>query len=275
MTLTAEMLTSVSLGLYCAAALVYASMWLSSNKLLRILAPTILISGLVVNLYQLFARWVQAGQPPFKTLFESLVLLAACIALVYLVIELVYRARILGLPSAGGCALAMLYALLGQNKEIVNLPPALQSGWFIPHVVVYFFGYAALFVACAAALVYLARPKPIHLNRPDLIAGKAIKLDSLMDGSVRFGFVLLTFGLLVGGAWAKDAWGDYWVWDPKETWSLVTWFIFAAYFHLQYMGGWKGRRLALLTLIGFGAVIFTYLGMSLLPTAAQSAHVYQ
>lgn len=272
---TAEMLTSVSMVLYFAAALVYAGMWLSSMKLLRILAPTILIGGLGINLFQLFARWTQAGQPPFKTLFESLVLLAACIALVYLVVEMVYRARILGFPSAAGCALTMLYALLRQDKDIVNLPPALQSGWFIPHVVVYFFGYAALFIAFAASLVYLARPKPIRLNRPDLIAGTAINLEKLIDGAVRFGFVLLTLGLLMGAAWAKVAWGDYWTWDPKETWSLVTWLIFAAYFHLQYLGGWRGRRLAVLTLIGFGAVIFTYLGMGLLPTADQSAHVYQ
>jgi cytochrome c-type biogenesis protein CcsB len=275
MILTAERLTSISLILYATAALQYAGMWLKSIKLLRVLSPAVLILGLAINLFQLFGRWVEAGQPPFKTLFESLVLLAACIAVVYLVVEIVYRARILGLPSAAGCALVMLYALLRQDKDVVNLPPALQSGWFIPHVVVYFFGYAALFVASAAALIYILRPKPIGLNRPDLIAGKAIELDKLLDGSVRFGFVLLTFGLLVGAAWAKDAWGDYWVWDPKETWSLVTWLIFAAYLHLYYLGGWRGRKLAALVLIGFGAVVFTYLGMNLLPTADQSVHVYQ
>jgi len=275
MMLAAERLTSISLLLYALAALLYASMWLKSLKLTRILSPAVLILGLAVNLFQLISRWVEAGQPPFKTLFESLVLLAACIAVVYLVVELVYRARILGLPAAAGSALVMLYALVRQDKEVVNLPPALQSGWFIPHVVVYFFGYASLFVASAASLMYILRPKPIGLKRPDLIAGKAVELDKLLDGAVRFGFVLLTFGLLVGAAWAKDAWGDYWVWDPKETWSLVTWLIFAAYLHLYYLGGWRGRKLAALVLIGFAAVAFTYLGMNLLPTAEQSAHVYQ
>jgi len=272
---TAEMLTSISLAGYVAAALLYACMWLRSSRLLRILAPAALGAALAVNLFQLFARWAEADQPPFKTLYESLVLLAACIAVVYLVIEVVYRARILGLPSALGCALTMLYALLRQDKDVVNLPPALQSGWFIPHVVVYFFGYAALFVAFAASLVYLLRPKPIGLHRPDLISGGAIDLEALLDGSVRFGFVLLTMGLLVGAIWAKAAWGDYWMWDPKETWSLVTWLIFIVYLHLHYLGGWRGRRLAVLVLVGFGAVVFTYLGMHLLPTAGQSAHVYQ
>jgi cytochrome c-type biogenesis protein CcsB len=275
MSLTPETLTIGALVPYTIAALLYGAMWLTSSKTLRLSASIMLGAGLSVNLLQLVIRAIEANQPPFKTLFESLVLLAACIAVVYLFVELVYRARILGLPAAVGCALTMLYALLRQDKEAVNLPPALQSGWFIPHVVVYFFGYAALFVAFCASFVYLLRPKPIHLRRPDLIAGEHIDLESLLDGAVRFGFALLTTGLLMGAVWAKSAWGDYWVWDPKETWSLVTWLLFAAYLHLHYLGGWRGRRLAVLVLVGFAAVMFTYLGMHLLPTAEQSAHVYQ
>jgi cytochrome c-type biogenesis protein CcsB len=223
----------------------------------------------------LVSRWIDAGQPPFKTLFESLVLLAACIAIVYLVVEGIYRARILGFPSAIGCAAVMLYAFLREDKGVVNLPPALQSGWFIPHVVVYFFGYAAIFVATGAAIVFLIRPRPIGLQRPDLISGESINLETLTEDSVRFGFAMLTLGLLVGSVWAKEAWGDYWVWDPKETWSLVTWLIFAGYLHLHYIGKWRGKRLAVLVVIGFGAVMFTYLGMHMLPTAEQSVHVYQ
>ncbi len=275
MTRSAELLTAISLALYGTAALLYAGMWLKSHRALRVLALLVLIAGFCVNLFQLVARWVAISQPPFKTLYESLVLLAACTALVYLFVELVYRARILGLPSSLACAGTMLYALLRQDKEVVNLPPALQSGWFIPHVAIYFFGYAALFVATGAAAVYLLRPKPITMGRPDLVAGGAIDLEALLDGAVRFGFAMLTLGLLVGSAWAKEAWGDYWVWDPKETWSLVTWFVFAGYLHLHYLGGWRGRGLATLVIAGFGAVMFTYLGMSLLPTAGQSAHVYQ
>jgi len=274
-TLTPETLTAGALVPYAAAAVVYGAMWFLSSRILRQAAATLLGAGLAVNLLQLVLRWIEANQPPFKTLFESLVLLAACIAIVYLFVELVYRARILGLPAAAGCALTMLYALLRQDKEVVNLPPALQSGWFIPHVVIYFFGYASLFVAFSASFVYLLRPKPIRLRRPDLIAGEHIDLESLLDGAVRFGFALLTTGLLMGAVWAKSAWGDYWTWDPKETWSLVTWLLFAAYLHLHYLGGWRGRRLAILVLVGFAAVMFTYLGMHLLPTAEQSVHVYQ
>ncbi len=275
MTSTIETLTSISMIVYIASALLYAGMWKRSSRTLRILAPSMLTAGLIVNLLQLVLRWTDAGQPPFKTLFESLVLLAACIGVVYLFIEIIYKARILGLPSCLGCALTMLYAMLREDKEVVNLPPALQSGWFIPHVVVYFFGYAALFVSAGASFVYLLRSAPISVRRPDLIAGGIIDLEKLLNNAVRFGFALLTLGLFVGSIWAKEAWGDYWVWDPKETWSLITWLIFAVYLHLHYLSKWRGRRLAMLVLVGFGAVMFTYLGMKLLPTAAQSAHVYQ
>jgi len=271
----AEILTLISLIVYAAAALAYGLIWIKTTKILKILSPVILCAGLAVNLFQLVSRWIDTSQPPFKTLYESLVLLAACIALVYLTVELVYRARILGMPSAAGSAGAMLYAYLDRAKESVNLPPALQSGWFIPHVVVYFFGYAALFVAFGASVIYIIRPKPIVIRRPDLVEGQSIDLERLLNGAVRFGFALLTAGLLVGAVWAKAAWGDYWTWDPKETWSMVTWFIFAAYIHLYGMKKWRGKKLAWLVIIGFGAVMFTYLGMNLLPTAEQSIHVYQ
>jgi ABC-type transport system involved in cytochrome c biogenesis permease subunit len=91
---------------------------------------------------------------------------------------------------------------------------------------------------------------------------------------VRFGFIMLTLGLLVGSVWAKSAWGDFWVWDPKENWSLVTWLVYGAYLHLRKVRGWRGERAAWLAIIGFAVVMFTYLGMGLLPTAEESAHVY-
>ncbi len=270
-----EMLVGVTLALYAIATLLYGVMWARASSTLRYLAPAALGAALAANAYQLVVRWLVSDQPPFKTLYESLLLLAICIAVVYLVLEAVYRARILGFPSALGCLLTLTYAFFQQDKALVNLPPALQSGWFVPHVVVYFFGYASLFVAAAAASIYLLRSRPIDLNRPDLMRGGGIDLQSLLDGAVCFGFCLLTVGLLIGSIWAKAAWGDYWVWDPKETWSLVSWLAFAAYLHLRRNRAWKGRRLAYLVLFGFAAVAFTYLGMQLLPGAEQSAHVYQ
>jgi len=268
-------LVPVALAVYALSALAYGLLWHRSIRLARIPATALMSAGLAINIFQIVFRWTTAGQPPFKTLYESLLLLAACIAVVYLAMEAVYRLRVLGLPAAIGAAAAVLYAYIQVDKEAVNLPAALQSGWFIPHVVVYFFGYAALFIGTAAAVLYIARPAPIRLGRADLTGSSEIDVDAFMSGSVRFGFVLLTMGLLMGAFWAKAAWGDYWVWDPKETWSLVTWLVFATYMHMRFVGGWSRRGLAIVVVVGFAAVIFTYLGMQLLPSADQSLHVYQ
>jgi ABC-type transport system involved in cytochrome c biogenesis permease subunit len=92
---------------------------------------------------------------------------------------------------------------------------------------------------------------------------------------VKFGFVLISVGLVIGALWAKSAWGDYWVWDPKENWSLITWLMYIIYLHVRTSPGWKEKHSAWILIGGFAAVIFTYLGMNMLPTADQSAHVYQ
>ncbi len=275
MTHHTQLLTTIAIVPYALSAVLYGSMWFVSSKWLRLFAPLALGTGMAINIFQMAQRWSMVGQPPFKTLYESLVLLAACTAIVYFMVEFIYRARVLGLFSALGCMGVMIFAWSRSDKGVVNLPAALQSAWFIPHVLVYFFGYAALMVAFGAALAYLFKPKPIQTGRPDLIRGGIVDLEQSLDGAVRFGFAMLTVGLLFGAFWAREAWGDYWVWDPKETWSLVSWLVFGIYLHLYYLGGWRGRRLAFVVIVGFIAVAFTYLGMNFLPTAAQSAHVYQ
>ena len=99
----------------------------------------------------------------------------------------------------------------------------------------------------------------------DLIP-EAASLDELMYQSVVLGFVLLTLGIMTGSVWAHYAWGSYWSWDPKETWSLVTWLIYAALLHARFVRGWRGNRIALLSVVGFAAMLFTYLGVNYLPS---------
>jgi cytochrome c-type biogenesis protein CcsB len=266
---------SVTLGAYCAAAAAYALLWWKRAARLRWAPVAVMSAAMALNVALIVGRWLEADRPPFKTLHESLVLLGACIALVYLFVEAVYRMRLLGLPAALGSAASLLYAVARTDHEIATLPAALQSGWFIPHVVVYFFGYAALVVAGGAAAIYLVHPARIEHGREHLLGSRTVDLASWMHGAVKFGFVLLTLGLFIGGVWAKEAWGDYWTWDPKETWALVTWLVYAAYLHLYHVAGWRGRRLALVVLAGLAAVLFTYLGVNVLPTTESSLHAYQ
>jgi cytochrome c-type biogenesis protein CcsB len=268
-------------ALYATAMAFYATAWRSARQVVSNAATAFMTAALLLNLGLILERWHEAGRAPFKSLFESLVFFAFCLAAVYLFFERIYRTRVFGVPAmllSLGC---LAYALGRWDAEIVKLPPALQSPWFVPHVMVYFVGYAAVGLAAALAVVQLlaARVPLVHrlttMKAGTIMTGAPLDIDRMTYELIRFGFILLTIGLLVGSVWAKSAWGDFWVWDPKENWSLVTWLVYGGYLHLRRVRGWRGERAAWLLVIGFAVVMFTYLGMHLLPTAEESNHVYQ
>ena len=267
-------------ALYAAAVGLYVATWRSTRQLVAHLATATMAAALVVNLSLVVGRWIEADRAPFKSLFESLVFFSFTMGVVYLAMERLYRTRVFGALAALGSLGALVYAVLKWDAEIVKLPPALQSGWFVPHVVVYFIGYGALFFATAVSVLqllasrYPSFQKLLRLRAGTVLSGNAVDLEQVSYDAVKFGFTLLTVGLLVGSVWAKSAWGDFWVWDPKENWSLVTWLVYGSYLHLRKVKGWRGDRAAWLNIAGFAVVMFTYLGMGMLPTAEESAHVY-
>jgi cytochrome c-type biogenesis protein CcsB len=267
-------------AMYAAAIGLYAAAWRSTKKVVAQAGTAAMLSALVLNAGLFVLRWHEAGRAPLKSLFESLVFFALCIAIVYVFFEWIYETRVFGVPAtllALGC---LVYAITKWDAEIVKLPPALQSPWFVPHVMVYFVGYAAVSLAFALAVIQLLAPRVAAVQRlltmkaGTIMTGKPLDVEKMSYELVRFGFILLTVGLLVGSIWAKSAWGDYWVWDPKENWSLVTWLVYGGYLHLRRVRGWRGEKGAWLLVMGFAVVMFTYLGMSMLPTAEESAHVY-
>jgi cytochrome c-type biogenesis protein CcsB len=267
-------------ALYAASAALYASAWRSTRALVGRAATALMAAGLVLNGALIVQRWIQADRAPFKSLFESLVFFSFCIALVYVFFEFIYRTRVFGVPATILSLGCLAYALSKWDAEIVKLPPALQSPWFVPHVMVYFVGYAAVTLAFALAIIQLLAPRVgfvrrlLSIKAGTIATGEPLDVEKINYELVRFGFALLTIGLLVGSVWAKSAWGDFWVWDPKENWSLVTWLVYGGYLHLRRVRGWRGDKGAWLLIAGFAVVMFTYLGMHLLPTAEESAHVY-
>lgn len=256
-------------GAYGLVAIDRAGRWLRAS------ASGLMLVGFVLTTILIGLRWVEADRPPFKSLHESLLLFVWCTSLMHLIVERFYRIAWFGLLTGGFLFIVCGYAVVKYDAEIVNLPAALQSVWFVPHVVVYFFGYAAVFFAFIAALLHLWRPDHVlQVTRADGAANE-LNYAGFMHLAILFGFVLLTAGLVMGSLWAKVAWGDYWVWDPKENWALVSWLVFVVYLHLRYTRQFSDRQAALMTIAGFATIVFTYLGMHLLPTAATSAHVYQ
>jgi cytochrome c-type biogenesis protein CcsB len=232
--------------------------------------------GFAAHTLAFLLRWRESydlgiGHVPLTNLFESLIFFAWSIILIYLISEWRTKNKILGVFVVPVAFLTMAYAsiALGIDNRIEPLIPALQSNWLTTHVVTCFMGYAAFTVAFGCSLLYLL--KNMSGSDTEKTSGFLAKLPSLamletlIYQSTTLGFVFLAIGIMTGSIWAHYAWGSYWSWDPKETWSLITWLIYAILLHARYVRGWRGNRLAVLAIIGFLCVLFTYLGVNYLP----------
>jgi len=277
--MTSSVLLSAVTFIYGFAGVLYIFAWVFKKPAAGKIATGVAILGLAGNAAGIGLRWVESyqlgfGHAPLSNLYESLVFFAGCITLIYLVIERRYANQVIGAFSAPLACLTMAYASLSPNisDRIQPLIPALKSNWLIAHVVTCFIGYGAFAVAFGVSLMYLFKQ-----SEPDATAGMIGRLptlealDELTHQLIVFGFLFLCVGIITGAVWANSAWGRYWGWDPKETWSLITWFIYAALLHARLTRGWRGRRIAYLSIIGFAAVLFTYFGVNLLP----GLHSYQ
>ncbi len=226
-------------------------------------------------------RWVESyrmgyGHAPLSNMYESLVFASWAIMIIYLVFEWRIKQRALGVFPALFAFLAMAYASFSKDvdSKIQPLVPALKSNWLIAHVMTCFLGYAAFTVSFGLSLLYLIRkrfpenPNP-HGGFVAFLPG-ASQLEWFNYQLVLFGFLWLSVGIITGSIWANSAWGAYWSWDPKETWSLITWIIYAALLHARNLQGWKGERVAWLSMIGFGCVLFTYFGVNFLLSGLHS-----
>lgn len=252
---------NIALAFYFAAAVLYIAEALFKNKALKVTSSTFLFLGLAFNTIVLTSRFRLAGRPPLSNLYESLIFFAWCGAIIYLFIEQRIKDRRLGAPASFLIALSVLYATK-LDPQIQPLMPALQSNWLAAHVITCFLGYAAFAISALASLVYLFK---LYFSK------KSDETLEVLSGKlIAFGFIFLTLGVLSGAVWANEAWGTYWGWDPKETWSLITWLVYAAYLHGRFMKNWKGKALAWMSILGFAAVVFTYFGVSFLLSGLHS-----
>jgi len=267
---------------YLAAGLLFLAAVLWSSLRLKSLALGVLGGALAAHTVAFFARWTisygQAAlatppadfwgkvqlavfQVPLSNFYESLVFFSWCLACLTLIFLHRYAEDFLGVVGGILASLVLAYASMGVDSRIKPLMPALKSNWLLIHVITCFLGYAAFGLAFGAAVLYLVRSL---MKRSPSQAAALPLLDRLIYRAAVIGFIFLTLGILTGAVWAETAWGRYWSWDPKETASLITWFIYAALLHARLVQGWQGRPIAWLAVVGFGAVLFTYLGVSFL-----------
>ena len=267
------LLFSIITFTYLFASLSYICMLVFKKDILGKVGTVVTLVTLLVHTAAIIMRWVESykigyGHAPFSNLYESLVFFAWTIALIYLVVEFAYKNRSVGAFVMPLAFLAMAYAGI-KPSDIQPLLPALKSNWLIAHVISAFLGYAAFAVSAGLSVMFLIPKKGVLKGLGSILPASDI-LDVLVYRNIAFGFILLTAGIVTGAIWANSAWGTYWSWDPKETWSLITWFVYAAVLHARMVKGWTGKRMAILSLIGFICVLFTYLGVNLL----QGLHSY-
>jgi cytochrome c-type biogenesis protein CcsB len=254
----------VAMVFYFISAFCYFSFFFSKEEPLARIGFWVAFVGFFIHTIALFWRTFESGHAPFTNMYESLSFLAWSSILAYVIIESKYKIR-----KAGPYFLLIVIALMAlassplMPKEATPLVPALQSYWLWLHVSVTLLGEAFFAVAFITSIMYLVadsqKRKRIKSGLP------SEKLDSVSYRCIAVGFPLFTLGGLVFGmVWAFYAWGRYWSWDPKETWSLITWFFFALYLHTRIVMGWKGRRSAIVAIIGFLAALFTYFGVNYL-----------
>lgn len=203
-------------------------------------------------------RTIAAGRGPYSNMYEfSLAFIFASI-LIYLIFERMYQVKQLGaivMAIAFGMAL-YVWSLPASMREVDALNPALQNQPLMTaHVSMAILSYATFAVSFAAAVLYL-----IASRRRVSWLPSAEMLDDIGYRAVTLGFPMLALVLILGSVWAYRAWGSYWSWDPKETAALFTWLVYGVYLHTRTLRGWRGKRSAIILLIGFAAVIFTYYG---------------
>ncbi len=230
------------------------------------LALSITSIGFASHTLALITRYAEAGHTPVTNLHESLSFFAWMMIGVLLIVNLKYKVKILGAFITPIALILMLFAL-ALPKEILPLAPVLRSFWHPFHVVFAFLGNAIFALAFCCGVMYLIQERRLKSKKIGAITKRLPPLkvlDDLNYQSLKFGFPLLTLGIITGAVWANYAWGRYWDWDPKETWSLITWLLYAALLHQRLTVGWRGRKAAIMAIVGFLAVVFTFLGVNLL-----------
>jgi len=263
---TSHFLFYMVLGTSLLALAMYGVFFVNQQEKLRHLArKTLLAAGVLQSLYILL-RYFEAGYTPITSQHETIVFFAWSVTWAYLSFRWRYTVKNFGLFITAFVCILLLIASIAP-RSINPLAPALQSLWLPVHAGVAVISYGFLALAFCGGIMYLLQEHELKSKRfgyfftrlPSLDA-----LDQLNSHCLAIGFVLLTLGIITGSLWARQAWGTYWHWDPKETWSLITWFLYAAQIHQRFSAGWRGKRAAVMAIIGFSSVLFTLWGVTFL-----------
>ncbi|MBI5235517.1 MAG: c-type cytochrome biogenesis protein CcsB [Deltaproteobacteria bacterium] len=255
----------ITVALYLAATCVYAAYLFTHKDSLLKVALGIFIAGFASHTLTIGFRWFEAGRTPATNLHESLTLFSWVVVAVYMVVLVKYGQRVLGAFVAPFALLLVISASL-LPKEIVPLAPVLESYWLPVHVIMAFFGNAFFAIAFFLGVMYLIQQhylKSRKLKGLFFVLPSLELLDELGYKCLQYGFPLLTLAIITGAIWAEYATGSYWDWKPRQVWSLITWFLYAALLHGRLTAGWRGKKAAIFSSIAFAALIGSFIVINL------------
>jgi cytochrome c-type biogenesis protein CcsB len=269
--------------LFIAMMSYWISLSIPQNKWIFQISKSIVILSNILFTITLLSRWITEGYFPLSNLYESLIFLSWGITTLHLIIENKTKSRLIG-----AIATPLTFFISGfssltlpiEMQKALPLVPSLQSNWLMMHVSMMMISYATLIVGSLLSILYLAfikinqKSNEISFNISNsesslnsTVSSKLSLLQTVDIWSYRIiglGFPFLTIGIISGAVWANEAWGSYWSWDPKETWALITWLVFAIYLHSRLLKGWQGEKAAILGSCGFFVIWICYLGVNFL-----------
>lgn len=224
----------------------------------------LVLAGFLFHTVVLAAGWYQSGHIPVGNLYETLLMAAWAVAGIFVVFNHRFNLKIFGIYAAPLITLIMLLATQVPRIQ-AQAQPVFDNFWLVIHILAIFLGEAALALACGAGILYLLQERAIKTKHHGFFYKRLPSLE-LLDSAgyacLIVGFTLMTFGLITGIIYAKSVWGRFWSWDPKEVWAAITWLLYAILLHERLTVGWRGRRSAILAIIGFAVVVFTLFGVN-------------
>jgi len=260
------LLFSTTTLIYLIASVFYLVAMIGKRQRAGQIGRWILLSGVVLHATCFGVSHSTAGGVPVTSLHESLSFFAWCLVLLFLLLDLRFRLSVMG-AFAVPLAFGLMVASALSPHVVVQLNPVLKSWLFPVHIAFAFLGNAAFALSFGAGVMYLIQNRMLKSKRFTGIYQMLPSLDTLDKVNytcLSIGFPLMTLGIISGAFWANTAWGTYWSWDPKETWALITWFLYAALLHGRLTIGWRGRKAAIFSIIAFMFLLFTFLGVNLL-----------
>lgn len=252
--------------LYLLSSAGYIIFLFAQKEIYHRLAYRFMMAGFGLNASLIGYEFFRTGYFPVQNLHQTLLFAGGSLAGVFLVLKHKYRLNILGVYAAPLTTVIMIAAFCVPSVTVAPTP-LFKSVWLVVHIVIIFIAEASLALACGTGILYLIQEHTIKSKTNRFFFKRLPSLEFLDRTGYTFivtGFTMLTIGLITGFVYAQLVWGKFWSWDNKEIWSMITWLIYAALLHGRLVAGWRGRRAAIMAVVGFAALLFTFFGVNFL-----------